>query len=55
MKPLQGLMAEWNQYRGLQLDKVKALMKDNVFVDLRNLYERNLLEKYNFKYTSIGR
>ncbi len=34
------LMTEWNQYRGLDLEKVKGLMRGDVFVDLRNVYER---------------
>ncbi|MDH5765185.1 MAG: UDP-glucose/GDP-mannose dehydrogenase family protein, partial [Gammaproteobacteria bacterium] len=33
------LMTEWNQYRGLDLTKLKASMRGNVFVDLRNVYE----------------
>lgn len=49
------LMTEWNEYRGLDLDKLKALMSDNVFVDLRNVYERQLMEACGFKYSCIGR
>jgi len=49
------IMTEWNQYRGLDLDRVKELMKGNHFIDLRNVYERDLLESRGFKYTCIGR
>ena len=49
------LMTEWNEYRALDLDKLKALMSDNVFVDLRNVYERQLMEACGFKYSCIGR
>ncbi|HEY9202200.1 MAG TPA: UDP-glucose/GDP-mannose dehydrogenase family protein [Gammaproteobacteria bacterium] len=49
------LMTEWNQYRGLDLDRVKSLMKGNVFVDLRNVYERRMMESHGFKYTCVGR
>jgi len=49
------LMTEWNQYRGLDLAKVKSLMKGNVFVDLRNVYEKGLMEKHGFEYTCVGR
>ena len=49
------LMTEWNQYRGLDLIRVKSLMKGNVFVDLRNVYEREMMEKNGFKYTCVGR
>lgn len=49
------IMTEWNQYRGLDLDKVKSLMKGNKFIDLRNVYERELLETRGFEYTCVGR
>lgn len=49
------LMTEWNQYRGLDLAKIKSMMKGNVFVDLRNVYEKGLMEKHGFEYTCVGR
>ncbi len=49
------LMTEWNQYRGLDLEHVKSLMKGDVFVDLRNVYENGLMEKHGFKYYCVGR
>lgn len=49
------LMTEWNQYRGLDLEKVKSTMKGNVFVDLRNVYERETMEKAGFNYHCVGR
>jgi len=49
------LMTEWNQYRGLDLDHVKSLMKGNVFIDLRNVYEKDLMETHGFKYHCVGR
>lgn len=49
------LMTEWNQYRGLDLEKLKSQMSGNVFVDLRNVYERGLMEKHGFAYTCVGR
>ncbi len=49
------LMTEWNQYRGLDLAKVKSLMKGNVFVDLRNVYEKPAMEEHGFDYYCIGR
>jgi len=49
------LMTEWNQYRGLDLDHVKSLMKGDVFVDLRNVYEKDLMEMHGFKYHCVGR
>jgi UDPglucose 6-dehydrogenase len=49
------LMTEWNQYRGLDLEKLKSQMKGDVFVDLRNVYERGLMQAYGFQYTCVGR
>jgi len=49
------LMTEWNEYRGLDFDKVKQLMKGNVVVDLRNVYEPEQMNGYGFEYSCIGR
>lgn len=49
------LMTEWNEYRGLDLKRIKKLMTGDVFVDLRNVYERNTLREHGFSYTCVGR
>jgi UDPglucose 6-dehydrogenase len=49
------LMTEWNQYRGLDLARLKTLMRGNVFVDLRNVYERSTMQAHGFHYSCIGR
>jgi UDPglucose 6-dehydrogenase len=49
------LMTEWNEYRGLDFAQIHSLMKGNVFVDLRNVYEPELLRKRGFMYTCVGR
>lgn len=49
------LMTEWNQYRALDLEKIKSVMKGNVFIDLRNVYEKGILEKAGFEYHCVGR
>ncbi|MEM9255727.1 MAG: UDP-glucose/GDP-mannose dehydrogenase family protein [Pseudomonadota bacterium] len=49
------LLTEWNQYRGLNLQKLKSLMHGCVFVDLRNVYERPLMQANGFEYTCVGR
>ncbi len=49
------LMTEWNQYRGLDLAKTKSLMRGKVFVDLRNVYEPELMARHGFDYTCVGR
>ena len=49
------LMTEWNQYRGMDLERLKSQMKGDVFVDLRNVYERGLMQAHGFRYTCVGR
>jgi UDPglucose 6-dehydrogenase len=49
------LMTEWNQYRGLDLERLKSLMRGNVFVDLRNVYERPTMKAHGFAYSCVGR
>jgi UDPglucose 6-dehydrogenase len=49
------LMTEWNQYRGLDLELLKIKMRGRVFIDLRNVYEPDEMNKIGFNYFCIGR
>ncbi|MFT4519922.1 MAG: UDPglucose 6-dehydrogenase [Halioglobus sp.] len=49
------LMTEWNQYRGLNLANLKSTMRGDVFVDLRNVYEKDLMQSHGFSYSCVGR
>jgi UDPglucose 6-dehydrogenase len=49
------IMTEWNQYRGLNLQRIRELMRGNVMVDLRNIYERATVEELGFVYACVGR
>ena len=49
------IMTEWNEYRGLDLDKLRTSMRGNVFVDLRNVYEKGRVEAHGFSYSCVGR
>jgi UDPglucose 6-dehydrogenase len=49
------LMTEWNEYRGLDMGRVKQLMSGDVVVDLRNVYEPEQIQGHGFRYTCIGR
>lgn len=49
------LMTEWNEYRGLDLKRIKSLMAGDVFVDLRNVYEKGRLHEHGFSYSCVGR
>ena len=49
------LMTEWNEYRSLDLDRIKELLVEPVFVDLRNVYPAALMSEKGFHYFSVGR
>ena len=49
------LMTEWNAYRGMDLDRIKKTMRGNVFIDLRNVYEPELMRAAGFDYVCVGR
>ena len=49
------LMTEWNQYRNLDLDRVKGLLAKPVFFDLRNVYRREDVEAKGFIYHAVGK
>lgn len=49
------IVTEWNQFRSLDLNKVKKLVKEKYFFDLRNIYEPDRLKDMGFKYYSVGR
>lgn len=49
------LMTEWNEYRGLDLVHLHSKMKGNVFVDLRNVYEKQPMQDIGFAYSCVGR
>jgi UDPglucose 6-dehydrogenase len=49
------LITEWDQFRALDLDRVKSLLKSPVVVDLRNVYHPAEMREYGFKYVSVGR
>ncbi|MBI5407891.1 MAG: UDP-glucose/GDP-mannose dehydrogenase family protein [Nitrospirae bacterium] len=49
------IVTEWNQFRNLDLGRIKKLAKGEFFFDLRNIYEPDRLRKMGFKYYSVGR
>lgn len=48
------ILTEWNQFRGLDLEKMKSVMKDNFFFDLRNVYAKDSSIRKIFKYFGVG-
>ncbi len=49
------IITEWNEFRLLDLDRVKELMNEPVMVDLRNVYNRKEMAVAGFRYRCIGR
>ena len=48
-------LTEWNSYRALDLKRMKAILKQPVVVDLRNIYRPSEMRAAGFRYSSIGR
>ncbi len=49
------LMTEWNEFRALDLERIKGLLKQPIFIDLRNVYRHEALTGLGFSYHSVGR
>lgn len=49
------IVTEWNQFRNLDLKKIKRYLRGKFFFDLRNIYEPDKLIKMGFIYSSTGR
>jgi UDPglucose 6-dehydrogenase len=49
------LMTEWNQYRALDIPRIKSLMSTPLFIDLRNVYDPANLKELGFTYMGVGR
>ena len=49
------ILTEWDAYRALDLDRLKAALRRPVIVDLRNIHRRDEMEESGFVYESIGR
>lgn len=48
------IITEWNQFRNLDLQRIKEKLDQPYFFDLRNLYKRDYVEAYGFDYTGVG-
>ena len=49
------IATEWEQFRALDLSRLKAIMAQSVIVDLRNIYRADEMRRAAFRYISIGR
>jgi len=49
------IMTEWNEFRSLDLQKIKNIMKGNIILDTRNILDMDELSSLGFIYDNIGR
>jgi UDPglucose 6-dehydrogenase len=49
------IVTEWEQFRALDLERLRDLMATPVIVDLRNVYRPEELQRHGFAYACVGR
>jgi UDPglucose 6-dehydrogenase len=49
------ILTEWNEFRALDFERVKKMLKTPIVVDLRNIYKPADMAAAGFSYSSIGR
>ncbi|MDH3814609.1 MAG: UDP-glucose/GDP-mannose dehydrogenase family protein [Acidobacteriota bacterium] len=49
------IVTEWNQFRSLDMERVRSSLKQPVVIDLRNLYDPKRMKDQGFRYSSVGR
>ena len=48
-------MTEWNQFRALDMERIRTLMRSPKIADLRNIYEPEDMRELGFDYVGVGR
>lgn len=49
------IATEWNEYRGLDLERLKSIVREPVILDTRNLLDPEKARRYGFTYRGVGR
>lgn len=49
------IITEWNQFRNLEINKIKSLLKKPVVIDLKNIYDPKKMKEMGIRYTGVGR
>lgn len=49
------VLTEWNEFRALNLLELKAAMRGDILIDLRNMFRPDYAQQCGFSYWSIGR
>jgi UDPglucose 6-dehydrogenase len=48
------ILTEWDQFRALDLDRVKTALRSPVIIDLRNIYRPAEVAAKGFTYVGVG-
>jgi len=49
------IITEWNEFRALDLIKIKKFLNKPIIIDLRNIYKHDTMREAGIKYISVGR
>jgi UDPglucose 6-dehydrogenase len=49
------LLTEWNEFRNLDLERLRSCLRQPVFIDLRNVYDDQRMSRAGFRYYSVGK
>ena len=49
------ILTEWDEFRALDVDRIRAKLKRPILVDLRNIYRPEEMARQDFTYVSVGR
>lgn len=49
------VLTEWNEFKEIDLEKIKSLMKNPAIIDGRNVYDPEYVKKLGFVYQGVGR
>lgn len=49
------ILTEWNQFRNLDIDKIKDLLKRPILIDMKNIYDPKKMKAAGIRYTGVGR
>jgi UDPglucose 6-dehydrogenase len=49
------IVTEWDAFRALDFGRMGELLVEKLLVDLRNLYDREEVERHGFRYVAVGR
>ncbi|HFQ95520.1 MAG TPA: UDP-glucose 6-dehydrogenase, partial [Anaerolineae bacterium] len=49
------LVTEWNEFRQLDMHRIRDLMRGDVLLDGRNIWSPEKMREYGFRYFGVGR